>query len=493
MKKFRKVLALLLVLVMVGSMVGCGKDKTTKTSTNDGDKTEESTASDDSKTDDTKDAKAEESTAPAETEIPENTISGDENVDKPFYVYSWNTEIGDRLEYFKKAYPEYAKRIIYVNTGGTDFYQSKIDPLLDTPDNKQYPDMIGLEADYILKYVNSDYTLPITKLGITQDDLKNQYPYTYKISTDTNGEIKGLSWQAAPGAMMYRRSLAKKYLGTDDPAKVQEYFKDWNTMLDTGRKIVKDSGGKTKLFSGNDDVQRVFMAARTQPWVKDDVLTIDDRMMEYLEFNKALEQENLTNKTTQWTTEWTSNVNNDNTFAYMGCTWFLHWTLKANCGCIVDGKVDESKKKDSTYGDWAMCQGPNQYYWGGTWLSATKDCSDPELAGLIMKFMTTDTDNMKKICEETLDYVNNREAVKQLIAEGKGTFDFVGGQDFLSMFSELADKVDVSTMSAEDFNINSAWNTQVSEYATGKKTKDEAVAAFKSSVTDMYNYITAQD
>lgn len=497
MKKFKKTLALLLVLVMAVSAWGCGKDNTTDAS-KDTSKTEDSstddantdsTATDDSTT--TDDAESEE---PAATEVPENVISGDESVADPFYVYSWNTEVGDRLEYFKKAYPEYADRVIYVNTGGTNFYQTKIDPLLDTPDNQQYPDMVALEADYILKYVNSDYTLPITDLGITTDDLKNQYEYTYKITTDSNGAIKGLSWQACPGAMMYRRSLAKQYLGTDDPAKVQEYVKDWDTMLETARKINKDSNGATKMFSGNDDVQRVFMAARTQPWVKDDVLTIDDQMLSYMDFNKALEQENLTNKTTQWDTAWTSNVNSDNTFAYMGCTWFLHWTLKANSGALdADGKVDESKLADSSYGDWAMCQGPQEYYWGGTWLSATKDCSDPELAGLIMKFMTCDTANMKQICEETLDYVNNKEAVNQLIAEGKGEFDFLGGQDFLAMFSELAEKVDVSTMCSEDFDINSAWNTQIREYSTGAKTKEEAIADFKKNVSDLFSYITVEN
>ncbi len=465
----RKLVSLVAATSMVISLLaGCGGNNSAPAST---------TAADGETT------VAVENTQEETTAVPENVVSGNENVENPFYVYSWNTEVGERLEYFKKAYPEYADRIVYVNTGGSDFYQGKIDALLVDEKNKQYPDLIALEADYILKYTNSDYTLDVSDLGITADDMKNMYQYTIDVAT-ADGKVKGLSWQAAPGSMMYRRSLAKKYLGTDDPEKVQEYFKDWDTMLETARKIDQDSNGATKLFSGNDDVFRVYMTARNNAWVVDDTLTIDDAMLDYMDFNRTLEQENLTNKTTQWSDAWTANVSNDNTFAYMGCTWFLHWTLKANCG--------GTKAGEGTFGDWAMCQGPQNFYWGGTWLSATKGCSDPELAGIIMKFMTCDTENMKQMCEETLDYVNNREAVAELIAEGKGAYDFLGGQDFLTIFSELADGVKLPPMCGEDQSINSAFDVAVQAYAKGTKTKDEAIASFKQAVTDTFTYIKAE-
>lgn len=475
----KKAIALLLVVVMsIGMLAGCGSSDVDTEET----VTEEPAAKEETTTEE---AAAEETTEEAaEEEIPENTITGDENVEDPFYVYSWNTEIGDRLEYFKEAYPEYADRIIYVNTGGSDYYQSKLDAIITDPSNKQYPDLIGLEADYIKKYVDSEYTLSVEDLGITSADYANQYEYTVKIPMDSNGNVKALSWQAAPGAMMYRRSLAEKYLGTQEPEEVQEFFKDWDTMLDTARKINKDSNGETKLFSGNDDVFRVYMATREKPWITDDVLTIDDQMLDYMDFNKSLEEEDLTNKTAQWDDAWNAGMSNDSTFAYMGCTWFLQWSLKSNAGGETVG--------EGTYGDWAMCRGPEEYYWGGTWLGATKECSDPELAGLILKFMTCDTDNMKKICVETLDYVNNKEAVKELIAEGEGNFDFIGGQNFLKMFSELADNVDVSTMTGEDMSINSAFSVQVDEYSLGNKTKEEALADFKAAVTDTFSYISAE-
>ena len=54
--------------------------------------------------------------------------------------------------------------------------------------------MFLIEADYALKYVDTDYTMPIADLGITDADLANQYQYTKDIVTDSKGVLKGVSW-----------------------------------------------------------------------------------------------------------------------------------------------------------------------------------------------------------------------------------------------------------------------------------------------------------
>ena len=45
--------------------------------------------------------------------------------------------------------------------------------------------MFLIEADYALKYVNSDYTLDVKDVGLTDDDLKDMYQYTKDIATDS--------------------------------------------------------------------------------------------------------------------------------------------------------------------------------------------------------------------------------------------------------------------------------------------------------------------
>ena len=407
-------------------------------------------------------------------------------VDDPFYIYSWNTELGDRLEYVYAKHPEIKDRVVYVNIGDSNIYQEKIDALLATPDAEDYPDMMATEAGYIMKYTNSDYTLPVTDLGLTDADLAEMYPYTITIATDQrNDQLKGVSWQSCPGSYMYRRSLAEKYLGTSDPAEVQEYVKDWDTFLETARTIKEKSSGATKILSSNDDVQNVFWSNKSGPWVDDNKnFVYDETLDKMLDVEYALEQEDLSAKTTCWTEEWNAGPSTDEVFSYFGCTWFLHWTIKANCGGEAVG--------EGTYGDWAMCQGPSTYYWGGTWLCAMANCSDKDLAGQIMKALCCDTETMTTMSEETLDYVNNKTAMKTLSDAGKGAYDFLGGQDFISVFSPLAEDIDVSWMSPYDQTINNLFINQATEYSKGTKEKEAAVADFKTSIADAYPDITVE-
>ena len=103
-----------------------------------------------------------------------------------------------------------------------------------------------------------------------------------------------------------------------------------------------------------------------------------------------------------------------------------------------------------------------------------------------MRTLCSDTDTMYNIASDTLDYVNNKAAVQKLIDDKKGSYDFLGGQDFLAVFAPLAEKVDVSWMSAYDQKINDALNNQNKQYATGKKDKDQAIADLKKAVKNDY-------
>ena len=124
----------------------------------------------------------------AEETEPENTVTGDASAEGSFVVWGWNDDIKKILDGpFKDAYPEDYERIVFVNTGGSDYYQNKLDPMLDDTSNELYPDLMGLEVDYVQKYVNSDWVVTADSLGITADDYKNMYQYNVDLGSDTDG------------------------------------------------------------------------------------------------------------------------------------------------------------------------------------------------------------------------------------------------------------------------------------------------------------------
>ncbi|WP_461257050.1 ABC transporter substrate-binding protein, partial [Treponema sp. R80B11-R83G3] len=144
-------------------------------------------------------------------------------------VWSFTDELAAMVNnYYKRSHPEV--NINYSQTP-SDQFQTRLDSILASGDPRA-PDIITLESEFVRKYVESGLLLDITDIYEANKSKLLAYPVdvgTYK------GRVYALSWQACPGAMFYRRSFAKKYLGTDDPKTVQTYFSDFNKFLDTAQ------------------------------------------------------------------------------------------------------------------------------------------------------------------------------------------------------------------------------------------------------------------
>lgn len=413
---------------------------------------------------------------------------------KPLVIYSWNDEFQGMLKnYYIPAVggtveddgtmilPNGDKIEFVINPNDGGVYQQKLDAALSAGEKM---DMFLMEADYALKYVNSDYTLPLSEIGITEDALKDQYPYTVDVARDENGAIKGSSWQAAPGLFLYRRSLAEKYLGVKTPEEMQEKVKDWDTFLETAREVAKASESATKLIPSNGDVWQVIRTKRESPWVNDDLeLVIDDQVKWYFDFAKTLRDENLTANANPWSEAWNAGIGNDSIMGYFFSTWGIQWVMTGNCGGAAPG--------EGTYGDWAAVNGPQPYYWGGTWLAAASSCENKPLVKDIIEYFTIEEGSMKDYCLKSKDYVNNTVAIQNIIDAGF-TFDFLGGQDHYSLFQAVTPLIDTSTMSPYDQNINMLMDTEVNSYVNGDKDFDTAIADFKNAVVDMFPEITAE-
>ena len=169
-------------------------------------------------------------------------------------IYCWNDE-------FKEIYDKYAsdlakKHDVEVNlviiSSDNNAYQINLDEALkeqNTCIDDDKVDLFLIEADYASKYVKSDNSIDVKKtVGLIDEDLKQQYDYTKKIVSE-NGIQKGVTWQATPGLFAYRRSIAKKVLGTDDPDQVQKQLKDWDKFDQVAQKM---NAAGYKMLSGYD-------------------------------------------------------------------------------------------------------------------------------------------------------------------------------------------------------------------------------------------------
>lgn len=189
------------------------------------------------------------------------------------YVYSWNQELGSKLNYFKEAYPQYADRVEFVNLGleeNNDEYKTAIETLLQAGHNgtDKYPSIIAVGSDSEQEYVQSDYTVALDTIGIDKTDIENMYQYTLNYAC-FDGKMKALTWQATPGCFLYRTDIAKEVLGTSDPEAVQKAVEDWDKFFQLADKM-KVAG--YKMVSGPDDIKYAMLDQKKTPWVIDDTL-----------------------------------------------------------------------------------------------------------------------------------------------------------------------------------------------------------------------------
>ena len=105
--------------------------------------------------------------------------------------------------------------------------------------------------------------------------------------------------------------------------------------------------------------------------------------------------------------------------------------------------ADSSKpaeKGNGIYGDYAVCEGPQAYYWGGTWMCAAQGTDNIPFIRDLMKRLTCDTKTMKQITLDTQDYTNNKKAMDE-IAKSDYQSDFLGGQNHIALLQSLQRKL----------------------------------------------------
>ena len=73
-------------------------------------------------------------------------------------------------------------------------------------------------------------------------------------------------------------------------------------------------------------------------------------------------------------------------------TWGINFTLVGNAG-------------EEGFGDWSICEGPDAWYWGGTWIAGARGTDNASLVADIMRKLTCNKEIMVKFPELTFDAV----------------------------------------------------------------------------------------
>ncbi len=388
-------------------------------------------------------------------------------------------------------------------------YQTKVKAAAGTSDS---PDVVALEAAFVKEWVESDLLANLNSLLPLTETLKT-YQNVVQVGT-FNGETRAYSYQATPGAFFYRRSIAKECLGTDDPVAVQAMVADMDKFLETAAKIKACGTGDYYTVGTGAELFTPFLSNRSQPWVVNDTLVIDPKIVEYVHFAKLMRDNGYESGATQWTEGWFAGMNDTlvdangtpkKVFSYFLPTWGLPYVLSPNSVPASGGA--------GTGGDWAMINGPLSYQWGGTWVGVLKGSPNSELATEFVKFVALDEQNLtnwatgvytneylKAIDPNTPDdqaqaagdFVSSQVVVDKITSsfDNSTLSEFLGGENSYGAFAKAAPSVNGALLTGSDDAIQRALNDPLAAYLSGTTTEAEMWSTWLDAVRNEFPDLT---
>ncbi len=436
-------------------------------------------------------APSEPAPAPApgeETPVAEG-VTDDASV-KQLNLWSFTDEIPKMMPKFQELNPDFSleiKETIVATTDGA--YQPALDAAL-AAGGAEAPDIYAAEAAFILKYAQGDasqYAAAYKDLGIDVDAKLKEAAiaqYTVDIGTrPSDGALVGLGYQATGGAFIYRRSIAKDVWGTDDPATITgKVGPGWEKFFTAAEELKAKGYG---IISGDGDLWHAVENSSEKGWVVDGKLYIDPLREAFLDQSKLLKESGYHNDTQDWQDAWFADMKDANpkkVLGFFGPAWLINYVMAGNSG--------GEKIGEGTYGDWAVCEPPVGFFWGGTWVLANKDTKIPASVGKVIEWITLDSS------ETGLQYfwangtLFGEGGTKDTVASGTvmsksdGSIDFLNGQNMFDAFVPAGEFASGKNLTQYDESINIIWRDQVRQYAAGAKSKEQAIADFKSQVAD---------
>jgi hypothetical protein len=424
-------------------------------------------------------------------------------------VWSMSNEVVELLKYHTLVNPNYKYDfdITFINNDDGS-YETALDNAFAS---KGGPDLFLTDVDYTKKYVNSDHSedlssyyktalnLGDSNYSTVRDALEvDMYGYTLDLGTltGTANKLKAVSYQVTPGAMFYRADMFltlvdngliegvanfaawKTNAGLSSTATIANY-KDWSeadkqkvdaamqafvgddmngfyqatkAVAQSAYNTGKDSTKKILMVNNLEDIKRVFYASR-DAFVNGNNIVIDNDTASFLEYAKNIY--GYTHKGSQWGDSWTAGMKAQNTataeyktMAFFLPTWGLFYVLK----------------NDETAGLWRMVEGPQAYYWGGTYGMVNAHSKNKQDAFDVLNFITS-LNFMQARSAFSGDVMNSKGLNSSLASMGVLGNDFLGGQNHFATFNTLANDIDASNVTQYDSTVDRIFSDVVKRYA----------------------------
>ncbi|MBP3569165.1 MAG: hypothetical protein J6K04_08380 [Lachnospiraceae bacterium] len=204
-------------------------------------------------------------------------------------------------------------------------------------------------------------------------------------------------------------------------------------------------------------------------------MKVDPNLEKWVQDSKKLVDAGQAGTHALWSTEWSAGFYPEGkVFCYFGPAWLVNFSMAAD----QEGSI-------GNLGGWGATEGPQGFFWGGTWICAATGTDNGDLIKDIMLKMTTDATLMKGIVEKDDDFVNNKKAMEEMAASDYSS-KILGGQNPLKMYMNGVETLDLSNLSKYDQACNEEFQNAMKNYFDGNATYEEALEQFYKAVIEKH-------
>lgn len=469
--KIKKLLAVTLAGVMTLSLAACGNGNS-----NNSNSSSSSSSSDTGKTD----SAAASSASDTDVSSDGDTSDHDKAVNGESLVI-WT--LADDLKQFAQRYTDQTGVDIQVEVIAPADYSTKLTSALGAK-SKEVDVIVG-EPQMLLNFFEAGF---FSDLSALDADAKDKIvDYVYEAGKDESGVLRALSYQVTPGAIIYRRDLAKEIFGTDDPDEMSAKYKDFDTILETAKEV-KDAG--YRIFSDSGNLR--WYANAGSAWVEDGVLQVSDAKLGYMDAAVTLYQDELVAFAPEWSAAWYASMAGElpldagwSDLAELegaDMTQVFSYSLPSWGALIVRDNAKDNK------GNFGICSGPCSYFGGGTFIGVSEYSEHKDTAMDFVRFCTLNDDTAQWWLEESNGDVVSNKAVLEANKDYEN--ESFGNQRTYEFYTKEAQNIDYSIVTKYDDTIGNFWGAAIESIQKGEMTKEEAIDDFYMQVETTFPEIT---
>ncbi len=293
---------------------------------------------------------------------------------------------------------------------------------------------------------------------------------------NSQDQVIGIENALNPAFMMYRKDLAKEYLGTDDRMELEAMFKTYDDYAKVGAQAYEKSGGAVTLFPGLQDVSNMMMMQKRNVSNVDAEGNVDvsGKVQRVFETVEAMRGAKACGNLAQYSTEWSNSFAEGNSILYPAASWSVTYWVEPYDPEGID--------------NWGMfTPAEGGFGWGGTCYGIYKGSEMKEEAWDFIQFCLLSEEGAKYMKEGSGFFL----PVKSLYDDPeytRGTRPNFGSQEINAfMMEEISPNIPEASLSIYDNLVSDSVNMVVQ--MMGADESMTAEDAMKEFMTDLQSKI----